>query len=65
MTKTNYTIEYIGTTISILEDYKPFTKGFTDLGSAMHSCWVSNGKNTREFYHAIGSEVFLEVRDAS
>ena len=63
MKKTIYTTIQDGETIEVLEDGKAFTKGFTDMGSAMHSVWVANGKKAHEFYSNIENEVFLEIRD--
>lgn len=63
MKKTNYTTIKEGSAISVLEDGKAFTKGFTDVESAMHSIYVTNGKVVGHFYHSVDSEVFLEVKD--
>ena len=51
MKNTSYTIKKEGTIFIVFKDKIIETKGFTDIGSALHSIWVVEGKVAKDWYY--------------
>ncbi|MDQ7067772.1 MAG: hypothetical protein Q9M40_07255 [Sulfurimonas sp.] len=59
MKKTDYTIKKEEKDFSVLKNGLYMTQGFFDKESALHSIWVTEGKDPLEFYVEHDNIVFL------